>query len=118
MGLFKRKSFQDAIHEFQKSYEFFKKYKWIDTYRSIILLSPSRISYTEMALLNIAFCYGQTGEGQKSREYYERILQEFPESEMARSALNMLDSAASSPLQVNKGKSMEQQSHGQSANDN
>lgn len=107
MRLFKRKSFQDAIYEFQKSYEFFKKHKWVDTYRSVILLSSSRISYTEMALVNIAFCYGQTGEGQKSREYYERTLQKFPESEIARAALNMLDSSVSNPLQVNKGKNIE-----------
>ena len=48
--------------------EFFKRYNWIDKYRFVVLLSLSRISYTEMALANIAFCHGQLGEGGKSKE--------------------------------------------------
>ena len=73
------------------SYGFFNKKQWIDKYRFIILLSASRISYKEMALLNIAFCYGQLGDGKRSREFYEKTLTEFPDSEMAKTALNMLN---------------------------
>ncbi len=45
-----------------------------------------------MALNNIAFCYGQMGNGEKSREYYEKILQEFPGSGLAKTALRFLNS--------------------------
>ena len=44
-----------------------------------------------MALLNIAFCYSQKGNGSKAKEYYEKTLQQFPGSEMAKSALRMLN---------------------------
>ena len=54
----KNENFKDAIFDFNKSYEFFDKNKWVDKYRFLTLLSSSRISYKEMALNNISFCYG------------------------------------------------------------
>ncbi len=88
----KNGKFKDAIFDFNKSYEFFNKNKWIDKYRFLTLLSSSRMSYKEMALNNIAFCYGQIGNGIKSKEFYERTLKEFPESGLAKAGLNMLNS--------------------------
>lgn len=82
--------FEEAILDFQKSYTFFKKYEWIDKYRFITLLSSSKMSYREMALANIGFCYSQIGNGVKSKEYYQRTLAEFPESGLAKSALKMM----------------------------
>lgn len=84
--------FEEAILDFEKSYTFFKKYGWIDKYRFITLLSSSKMSYREMALANIGFCYSQIGNGIKSKEYYERTLAEFPESGLAKSALKMINS--------------------------
>ena len=84
--------FEEAILDFEKSYEFFKKYEWIDKYRFIVLLSSSNFSYREMALANIGFCYSQIGKGRKSKEYYQRTLDEFPESVLAKSALKMINS--------------------------
>ena len=92
ISLTKRKKFQKAIPYFEKSYNFFNKYSWIDKYRYIILLSSSRISYKEMALINIAFSYSQINEGKKAILYYERTLKEFPDSEIARTSLNMITS--------------------------
>ena len=43
-----------------------------------------------MALVNIAFCHGQMGSGQLAKAYYERALQEFPNSGIATAALRML----------------------------
>lgn len=90
---FKDKRYDLSIDEFNNSYEFFKKNKWIDKYRALFLLSSTRISYLEMALINIAYCYGQIGEGVKSKEAYEKALKEFPSSEIAMSALKMYNSA-------------------------
>ena len=87
----KVEKFQEAISDFEKSYAFFKKNEWIDKYRFITLLSSSKMSYREMALANIGFCYSQIGEGIKSKEYYERTLMEFPESGLAKSALKMMN---------------------------
>jgi len=93
VALYKKGSFKEAIPFFEKSYGFFKQNEWIDKYRYVILLSSSRISYTEMALLNMAYCYGQAGNGRKSKEYYEKTLCELPNSEMAKASLRMIESA-------------------------
>jgi len=88
----KKQNYSDAIPDFQKSYDFFTKYSWIDKYRFLFLLSSSRMAYREMALNNIAFCYGQTGKGDKALEYYQRTLDEYPDCTMAQVGLNMLNS--------------------------
>jgi tetratricopeptide (TPR) repeat protein len=90
MTLVKQKYFQEAIPHFQKSYDFFSKYSWVDKYRFITLLSSSKMCYKEMALNNIAFCYGQIGDGDKALAYYHRTLTEYPDNELAKAGLNLL----------------------------
>ncbi len=90
--LYQHGDYVKAIEEFKKSYDFFCRHTWIDKYRCITLLSASRTSYTEMALLNIAFCYAQVKNAKLSKEYYQKVLELFPKSEMAKSALNMIAS--------------------------
>lgn len=92
MKLVKQEKYQEAIPYFEKSYDFFKKHHWLDKYRYITLLSSSKMTYSEMALVNIAFCYGQIGDGINSKAFYERTLKEFPHNGMAKAALNMLNS--------------------------
>ena len=55
----KREEFDKAIPHFEMSYDFFKEHDWVDKYRFLTLFSASKMSYKEMALNNIAFCYGQ-----------------------------------------------------------
>ena len=93
ISLVKRKQYTEAIPEFERSYEFFMRHKWIDNFRFVTLLSSSRMGYREMALLNMSFCYSQAGKGLKAKEYYHRTLKEFPESELAKTALRMIESA-------------------------
>lgn len=88
----KKGNFEDAIQNFKNSYEFFKKNNWIDKYRYLTLLSSSKMTYCEMALNNIAFCYGQIGNGQMAKAYYEKTLTEYPKNGMAKAALNLLNS--------------------------
>jgi len=56
------------------------------------MMSPSAMSYREMALINIAFAYSQIGNGKRAKEYYERAQKEFPNSGMANAALKMIES--------------------------
>ncbi len=84
--------FPEAIPYFQKSYDFFKKHNWLDKYRYLTLLSSSKMTYKEIALNNIAFCYGQTGDIEKSKEYYEKTLREFPDNSLAITALRFIQS--------------------------
>lgn len=91
MKLTKQEKYLDAIPHFEKSYDFFKKHNWLDKYRYLTLLSSSKMAYREMALNNIAFCYGQAGDGIRSKEYYEKTLREFPDNGMAKVGLKMLN---------------------------
>lgn len=90
--LVKQQQFEQAIPFFEKSVRFFTENKWIDTFRFLTLLSSSKMTYKEMALCNIAFCYSQTGNGQKAKEYYELTLKEFPNNGLATAGLKMIQS--------------------------
>ena len=88
--LVKARRFEAAIPLFQKSIAFFTKNAWIDKYRFFTLLSSSQMSYREMGLCNIAFCYGQIGKGEEAKKYYEQVLAAFPNNGLAQAGLNML----------------------------
>ncbi|MFM2093789.1 MAG: hypothetical protein RIS70_913 [Planctomycetota bacterium] len=88
--------FREAIPLHQQSYEFFSRHTWLDRYRAITMMSPSAMSYREMALINIAFAHSQLGDGKTAKAYYERALQEFPQSGMARAALRFIHSVENS----------------------
>ena len=92
MRFVKQQKFADALPCFEKSVDYFTKNNWVDKYRYLTLLSSSKMSYKEMGLCNIAFCYSQTGNGQKAKEIYEQALKEFPENGLAIAGLNMLKS--------------------------
>lgn len=89
--LFKRERFAEAVPHFEKSYEFFSRHRWLDSFRALTLLSSSRISYREMALLNAAFCLAQSGERLKAIEEYRRVLAEFPGSKVSEAALRLVE---------------------------
>ncbi len=95
----------EAGAEFKLSYDFFTRHPWIDDWRFITLLSSSRVSYREMALLNMAFCHAQEGDGVKAKEFYQRTLKEFPDSGMAKASLRMIESAEKSAEQDVQGDS-------------
>jgi tetratricopeptide (TPR) repeat protein len=84
--------YAEAIEHFEKSYAFFSRHLWIDR-RSITLLSAAAMSYREMALVNIAFCYSQIGRGAAAKDYYQRAIAEFPDNGMALAALKLIKSA-------------------------
>ena len=100
MALVHKENFQEAIPHFEESYSFFTRNHWIDLYRSITMLSPSRPSYREMALCNIGFCYSQLGNGERAVEYYSRALSEFPQSGMAMTSLRALTSVSNAHVQL------------------
>ncbi|WP_425616159.1 tol-pal system YbgF family protein [Anatilimnocola sp. NA78] len=97
IGLYKRGEFAAAIQAYLASYTFFDRYRWLDDYRSIFMMTPGAMAYREMALVNIAFCYAQLGNGPQAIAYYERTLQEFPGNGTAEAALRMLAAAQTIP---------------------
>lgn len=91
--LVRNQEYSSAVEAFKESYAFFEKNGWIDRYRAVTLLSPSAICYREMALCNIAFSFGQLGDGDSAEHYYRRALQEFPASGLAAAGLRLMESA-------------------------
>jgi tetratricopeptide (TPR) repeat protein len=91
--------FEEAIRAYQESYDFFSRHAWLDRYRSVALMSPSAMSFREIALVNIAFAYSQIGNGEKAKEFYQRALDEFPTSAMASAALTLIESIERSHVQ-------------------
>lgn len=87
MRLARQQAFREAIDKFQRSYGFLEKYPWLDKYRFITMLDSSARSYREMALCNIAYSYVQLDDLASALKYYEKALEEFPQSEMAQSGL-------------------------------
>lgn len=91
MSLVRQHKFEQAIPYFERSYGFFNKHQWVDKYRFLTVLSVSRISFAEMALLNIAFCLAQIGRKTEAVAEYKKALAEFPDSVMAIAALKMME---------------------------
>lgn len=87
-----KKKFSAAIPRFEDSYRFFEKYDWVDKYRYVTMLNSSAMSFQEMALCNIAYCYTQLNNLQQAKKYYQRALAEFPESNLAAAGLQYVDS--------------------------
>lgn len=98
MALVKRGQFEAALPHFAASYDFFRRHPWVDAQRHFTLLSPSRVSYCEMALVNQAFCHAQLGWGSDARRLYEQALAQFPGSNLAQTALRMLDAGRDATL--------------------
>jgi len=93
ISLMKKNEYKAAVPFFRASYDFFSRCRWLDRYRWLFILSPSRISYREMALVNMGFAYSQIGDKKNSIEWYERALEEFPESAIATASLRMLNAS-------------------------
>lgn len=89
--LLKGARYQEAIEEYDKAYRFFSRHAWLDRYRYLALLSSSAYGYREMALCNIAFAYGQMGDGERALQWYRRALSEFPDCALARTSLQGAD---------------------------
>jgi tetratricopeptide (TPR) repeat protein len=74
----KKGELKDAIMCFQRSYNYFQKNAWIDQYRAFTLFSTSQISYAEMSLMNIIYCYEQLGDKQNAKKYHKILQEKFP----------------------------------------
>lgn len=80
----KKGELKGAIHAFLKSYEYFQKNSWIDQYRAFTLFSTSQLSYSEMALMNIIYCYEQLGDKRNAQKYLKILRQQFPNNKFSR----------------------------------
>ena len=91
IALLKQRRYREATAQLQESFAFFDRHPWIDRLRCIVLMNPSALSYREMDLLNVAFCYAQIGDRKRARECYESCLARFPGNHLASTAIRALD---------------------------
>ncbi|MBN1696130.1 MAG: tetratricopeptide repeat protein [Spirochaetales bacterium] len=90
ISFIKKGKWEEALFCFEQSYIFFKTYGWIDRYRFFTLLSASKTSFTEEALLNKAFCLARLGRTEESIQTYKKVLGDFPHNGLAKNALRMM----------------------------
>jgi tetratricopeptide (TPR) repeat protein len=91
----KKGEYEEAISYFEDNLNYFEANPLIDKYRVLTLMSVSKMSYREMSLCNLAFCHSQIGNGARSRTYYEQVLEEYPNNNIAKTAINFMNSQIS-----------------------
>ncbi|MBR9923032.1 MAG: hypothetical protein GYB31_19570 [Bacteroidetes bacterium] len=91
MRAVRNQNFHAALEHFEASVKFFDKNPKADKYRALTMLSASRFCYREMGLINMAYCYGQMGRGEDMVKLYQEVAREYPENEIARTALKMIE---------------------------
>jgi tetratricopeptide (TPR) repeat protein len=91
LKLIKEEKFEQAIPSVQKTIDYYTKKAWVDKFRFLLLISSSKKTIREMTICNLAYCYLQTGEIQKSKKIYSEVLRQYPENINAKSMLNTID---------------------------
>ena len=89
--LMRRNQWAEALECFEQSERFFERWAWIDRFRPIVLMSPSGASYREMAMINQAVCKVYLDRAAEARQIYDRVLELYPASPLASSALKLMD---------------------------
>src|SRR5438552_17429496 len=90
MKAYQAQHFDEAILHFDNSYRFFSAHRKVDAWRSMLFGVASWNPYRTIALLNKAYCCGQTQRGQEAIELYERVLNEGPDWKSAEASLARL----------------------------
>jgi hypothetical protein len=84
--------FNKTIPFLDNSIEYFNKHAWIDQYRILLMISSSKGSIKESLICNKAVCLLRNGNVKESKALYNRVLEEFPHSNLASSMLNIINS--------------------------
>jgi tetratricopeptide (TPR) repeat protein len=87
----KEGKFEQAIPFIQKTINYYKGHPWIDKFRFLLLISSAKSTILESSVCNLAYCYLQTGQVEKSTELYQNILRQNPENINARAMLNTIN---------------------------
>lgn len=82
-----------AQAEFEQSLAFFLENPWADLHRAVLMLDISEISYTEMALNNIAYCQCKLKDFDAAMVSYEKLQKRYPDSELAKTGFKNLEAA-------------------------
>lgn len=86
----KKGDLEGAIRYFDKYNAFFTEHEILNKYGFIIFLSPSKYTYKELALVNLAYSYAQKGDIDQAKVYYQECLKINPQNGMAVSSMNFI----------------------------
>jgi tetratricopeptide (TPR) repeat protein len=90
MRALRQGKYEDALIDFERSFEFFSKHPWIDRYRMFTVFSVSKLCYREMAMVNKAFVLVCLNRKEEAKALYEACLKEYPKNNVAYYGLKML----------------------------
>ncbi|MCA9912054.1 MAG: tetratricopeptide repeat protein [Anaerolineae bacterium] len=84
-------NYESALQAFEQSFEFYTAHPGLDRMRYVLLVTASRFTLREMAMMNIAYCFAQMGDKEKTLKYYQRLLREYPENFIAQNTLRFIE---------------------------
>ncbi|MCG3179909.1 MAG: hypothetical protein BIFFINMI_02259 [Phycisphaerae bacterium] len=79
-----------AADRFVRSLEFFSRFPVLDTWRSLLFLSPERYGYRELALTNLGLCYLHMERFAEAERCLADCVKLHPGNLLARAALEMV----------------------------
>lgn len=94
LKLLAEERYSEAADMFQAGYEYFSERRWMDRYRAISMLDHSGMDWREIMLGNTAMSLAMAGERKRAIELYQRCLELYPESRLAKPALRLLTANA------------------------
>lgn len=90
--LYYNQKYPEAIEALSKGVAFFDRHRLLDRV-PFLFVTGDPACYREQALLTMAACYGQMGEGARAKAAYEHVLEQFPQSNRAAAVLNIIQAA-------------------------
>ena len=90
MRALRQGNYQQALVDFEKSFDFFSKHLWIDRFRMFTVFSVSKLCYREIAMVNKAFTLVCLDRKEEAKALYEACLNEYPKNNVAYYGLKML----------------------------
>jgi tetratricopeptide (TPR) repeat protein len=95
LKLIRAGKFDEALVPLQKALEFYTEHPGLDRWRHVLMATASRFSLREVAMMNIAYCFGQIGDKEKMIKHYERLASEYPDNMAAQNTLRFIDTLQS-----------------------
>jgi len=102
MKLMQAGKYDEALVPLQHALEFYNEHPQLDRLRHVLLVSASAFSFREVALMNIAYCFGQMGDKEKMVKHYERLAIEYPNNVTAQNTLRFIETIQSQPENIDQ----------------
>lgn len=86
--------YREAAAKFESGYNIFSERRWTDRYRAISMLDYTGMDWREIMLANMATNLALAGDRERAIELYQKCLELYPASRLAKPALRFLTTGA------------------------